>query len=170
MSELGTVMQNGFVVHDWREAALHWAKTLGVGPFFALEHIQFDECRYLGAPADIDMTVAIAYTGDFQIELVQQHNDTPSIYTEFLKHNAPGLQHIGTLVDDLDHALDANKFRNRIVQDGVTAAGQRFAYVDSVLHNGTMLELIEADGEMRRAFDFMKQAAADWDGTDPIRV
>ena len=148
---------------------MHWATVLGVGPFFAMEHIQFAECRYLGQPADIDMTVAIAYTGDHQIELVQQHNDTPSIYTEFLKVNRPGLQHVGTLVDDLDQALDANGFRERIVQDGATATGQRFAYVDSVLHNGTMLELIEADDAMLKAFAAMRKAAADWDGSDPLR-
>ncbi len=168
MATLGPIMQNGFVVHDWREAAAYWAETLGVGPFFALEHVDFAECRYRGEPADIDMSVAIAYTGDYQIELVQQHNDTPSIYTDFLQHNAPGLQHVGTLVDDLDEALDANHLRGRILQDGVTGAGQRFAYVDTVLHNGTLLELIEADPAMKKSFAYMRAAAADWDGRNPI--
>ena len=170
MGTLGPIMQNGYVVHDWRAAAMHWVEQLGVGPFFALEHIAFDACRYRGKPADIDMTVAIAYTGDYQIELVQQHNDVPSIYTDFLIHNAPGLQHVGTLVDDLDAALDDFGFAERIVQDGRTAAGQRFAYVDTVLTNGTMLELIEADGEMHNAFAYMREAAREWDGRDPIRT
>ena len=169
MPILGPIMQNGFVVRDWRKAALHWAETLGVGPFFVLEHVEFDECRYRGEPADIDMTVAIAYTGGYQIELVQQHNDAPSIYTEFLANNEPGLQHVGTVVDDLDAALDVDGLRNSIVQDGRTAAGQRFAYVDTVLHNGTMIELIEADDAMRKSFAYMRKAAADWDGSDPIR-
>ncbi|MEM7504967.1 MAG: VOC family protein, partial [Pseudomonadota bacterium] len=140
---LGPIMQNGYVVRDWREAAAHWATVLGVGPFFALEHVEFAKCRYRGEPTAIDMTVAIAYTGDFQIELVQQHNDAPSIYTDFLARNPPGLQHVGTLVDDLDAALDENGLRSRIVQQGCTTAGARFAYVDTVLHDGTMLELIE---------------------------
>ena len=148
---------------------MHWAKTLGVGPFFVLKHVEFNECRFRGEPVDIDMTVAIAYSGDYQIELVQQHNDAPSIYTEFLRDNAPGLQHVGTLVDDLDKALDTEQLRNRIVQDGITAAGQRFAYVDTVHHNGTMLELIEADDAMRKSFAYMRDAAVNWDGQDPIR-
>lgn len=169
MHKLGPIMQNGFVVRDWRKAAMHWADELGVGPFFVLEHVEFDECRYKGELTDIDMTVAIAYTGGYQIELVQQHNDAPSIYTEFLAHNEPGLQHVGTLVDDLDAALDDNGLRDRIVQNGRTAAGQRFAYVDTVLHNGTMVELIEADAAMRKSFTYMQKAASDWDGSDPIR-
>ncbi len=169
MAALGPIMQNGYVVHDWREAAEHWATVLGVGPFFALEHVAFAECLYRGNAADIDMTVAIAYTGNYQIELVQQHNDTPSIYTDFLKRNPPGLQHVGTLVDDLDSALDTNKLRSRIVQEGRTATGARFAYVDTVLHDGTMLELIETNAEMHRTFAYMASAAASWDGSDPIR-
>ena len=169
ISKLGPIIQNGFVVDDWRKAALHWAERLGVGPFFVLEHVQFDECRYRGEATEIDMSVAIAYTGGYQIELVQQHNDAPSIYTEFLQHNAPGLQHVGTLVEDLDQALDANELRDRIIQDGRTAAGQRFAYVDTILHNGTMVELIEADAEMHKAFAYMRKAAEEWDGRDVIR-
>lgn len=162
-------MQNGYVVDDWREAAEHWASTLGVGPFFVLEHVEFAECQYRGRPSDIDMSVAIAYTGNYQIELVQQHNDAPSIYTDFLERNPPGLQHVGTLVDDLDAALDKNELRPRIVQQGRTVAGARFAYVDTVLHDGTMLELIEADEQMHRTFAYMASAAASWDGHDAIR-
>lgn len=148
---------------------MHWATHLGVGPFFVLPHVQFDECRYRGNPAEIDMTVAIAYSGEYQIELVQQHNNTPSIYTDFLANNEPGLQHVGTLVDDLDTTLDSHQWRSKILQDGTTAAGQRFAYVDTVQHNGTMLELIEADDAMKKSFAYMRDAAANWDGSDPIR-
>lgn len=162
-------MQNGFVVSDWREAAEHWAQALGTGPFFVVEHIEFAECRYRGEPSNIDMSVAIAYAGDFQIELVQQHNDAPSIYRDFLENNAPGLQHVGALTEDLDRALDANDLRGRIVQDGTTSSGQRFAYVDTVMHNGTMLEIVETDASMLKSFDYMKNAARNWDGKTAIR-
>ncbi len=169
MSAFGRIMQNGFVVHDWREAAMHWVDQLGVGPFFVMEHIQFDVCRFRGEPIEIDMSVAIAYTGDYQIELVQQHNDAPSIYREFLSTYAPGLQHVGTLVEDLGQALEANQLCDRVIQDGQTATGQRFAYVDTEHHNGTMLELIETNAAMHKAFAHMRRAAADWDGDRPIR-
>ena len=159
MHAVGPIMQNGFVVPDWREAALHWAVTLGVGPFFVVEHVAFAELRYRGEPASIDMSVAIAYAGELQIELVQQHDDAPSIYTDFLRRNEPGLQHVGALTENLDRALDDNAFRSKIVQDGVTTAGQRFAYVDTVLHNGSMLEIVETDAGMLKAFDYMKDAA-----------
>ena len=169
MHAVGPIMQSSFVVPDWREAALHWAETLGVGPFFVFEHIAFAELRYRGEPTAIDMSVAIAYSGELQIELVEQHDDTRSIYPDFLSEHAPGLQHVGALTADLERALDDNALRAKIVQDGITATGLRFAYVDTVLHNGSMLEIIEADAGTRDAFEYMKETARHWDGSDPLR-
>ena len=165
----GPIFQNGFAVHEWRPAAEHWIEVMGVGPFFIMEHIEFEWCTFRGEPVEIDMSVALAFTGGQQIELVQQHCDTPSIYTEFLANNAPGLQHMGVLVDDLQATLDERKLRDKIVQEGRTAGGINFAYVDTIHHNGTMIELIEADEGVRSAFGFMRKASEDWDGSDPIR-
>jgi hypothetical protein len=165
----GPILQNGYAVRDWRAAAEHWISVMGVGPFFLMDHIEFEWCEFRGEPAEIDMSVAIAYTGGQQIELVQQHNDAPSIYTEFLASNEPGLQHMGVLVDDLQATLDTHDLRRKIVQQGRTAGGINFAYVDTIFHNGTMLELIEADTSARSAFDYMKGKATSWDGSDPIR-
>ena len=165
----GPILQNGFAVHDWRAAADHWINVMGVGPFFLMEHVEFEWCTFRGEPAEIDMSVAIAYTGGQQIELVQQHNDAPSIYTEFLGANEPGLQHMGVFVDDLQSTLDAQDLRRKIVQEGRTTAGVNFAYVDTIFHNGTMLELIEVDEGIRGAFDYMRRAAEEWDGSNAIR-
>ncbi|MEM1412567.1 MAG: VOC family protein [Pseudomonadota bacterium] len=165
----GPILQNGFAVYDWRAAAHHWLDVMGVGPFFVMEHIEFEWCEFRGEPADIDMSVAIAYTGGQQIELVEQHNDAPSIYTEFLSANEPGLQHMGVFVDDLQATLDAYELRSKIVQQGRTTAGVNFAYVDTIFHNGTMLELIEVDEKIRGAFDYMRGAAESWDGDKRLR-
>ncbi|MEM9303107.1 MAG: VOC family protein [Pseudomonadota bacterium] len=164
----GPIIQSGFVVEDLEAAVAHWA-SIGVGPFFAMRHVEFETCLYRGKPTDADLTVAIAYSGDHQIELVQQHNDAPSIYSDWLATRRPGLQHMGTLVDDLDAVLDANGWRGKRVQHGRTAAGQRFAYLDTVFHDGGMIELIEADAAMLGAFAGMKAAAAKWDGSRALR-
>jgi hypothetical protein len=171
MSRLvGPILQNGYVVHDWRRAAEHWSSVLGVGPFFVMEHIEFAHCTYRGQPSVIDMSVAIAYSGELQIELVQQHNDAPSIYRDHLERCGEGLQHVGALVDSLDAALDAGGWRERIIQGGETLVGQRFAYVDVGIHTGGMLELIEVNDTARAAFDYMRSAAAQWNGERPIRL
>lgn len=164
----GDIFQSGIVVDDWREAAEHWIGVMGVGPFFLLDHIQFEWCEYRGRSVELDLSVALAFSGGYQVELIQQNNDAESIYTEFRREHGTGLQHVGTLVDDLDAALDAHGLRAKVVQQGAIP-GCRFAYVDTVLHNGGMLELIEAGEEVRQGFADMKTAAANWDGSDPIR-
>lgn len=166
----GPILQNGYVVRDWRVAAEHWSRVLGVGPFFVTEHIQFEHCMYRGQAAPIDVSVAIAYSGDLQIELVQQHNDTPSIYRDYLDAYGEGLQHVGALVDSVDGVLAAGGWHGAVIQRGETKAGQRFAYVDIGCHPGGMLELIEVDATARSAFAYMKGRAATWDGERPIRI
>ena len=119
---------------------------------------------------DIDMSVAIAYSGDLQIELVQQHNTAPSIYQDFRAVHGQGLQHVGVLVDDLEPALSLEGWRERVVQAGATLVGQRFAYVDVGCHPGGMIELIQATEPARSAFAYMKERAAGWNGDRPIRI
>lgn len=166
----GPIMQNGYVVRDWRAAADYWSRELGVGPFFVMEHIRFRSCTFRGAPATIDMSVAIAYSGDHQIELVEQHNDSPSIYREFLDARGEGLQHVGVLVDAIEPIVAAAGWGERVIQAGETLVGQRFAYLDVGPHPGAMVELIEVGAEARAAFAYMKKAAAQWNGERPIRI
>ncbi|MEX2525805.1 MAG: VOC family protein [Gammaproteobacteria bacterium] len=166
---LGKIIQSGFVVDDWESAARHWSEVMGVGPFFVIRKIDFKECYYRGEPIEPDLTVAIAYSGSHQIELSQQNDDGPSIYRDFLAHNAPGLQHVGSVVDDLDKVIEDNNFRDQVIQHGETTTGMRFAYVETGHHNGTMIELLQSTPQLLKAFDYMYQASVDWDGSDPIR-
>jgi hypothetical protein len=121
---LGPVMQNGFVVADLNAAIEHWARRIGVGPFFVFERVAFKECWYRGAPAtDIDLTVAIAYWGEVQIELIRQRNQVPSIYTDFEARGATGLQHMGVMSQNLDSDLARLAARGITpVQHGTTRA------------------------------------------------
>jgi Glyoxalase/Bleomycin resistance protein/Dioxygenase superfamily len=180
--KFGPILQNGYVVRDWRRAAEWWSDVMGVGPFFVMEHLEFRRCEFRGQPATIDMSVAIAYSGEHQIELVQQHNDAPSIYTEFLAGSPEGLQHVGVMVDDLAGTLARLGWADRVVQQGETVVGQRFAYCDLrgagagpagapyAGHEGAMIELIEVNDTARSAFEYMKKTAREWTGERPIRL
>jgi len=93
----GPVMQLGFVVPDLDQAMEHWTGTVGVGPFFVLSHIQFAEVLYRGKPTDADISVAVAQWGEVQVELIQQFNESPSIYSHFPYRAQGGLQHVGVM-------------------------------------------------------------------------
>ncbi len=164
---LGPVMQNAFLVADVPAAIEHWARTMRVGPFFVFERVPFKECWFRGRPAtDIDLTVAIAYWGEVQIELIHQNNDVPSIYTEFRERGGTGMQHMGVLSASLDADLAMLATRNVLPVQYGNAAGMRFAYVASDFHPGGMVELIEARPGTLAFFERMRTAAREWDGRE----
>ena len=85
----GPMEQMGFVVDNFEEPIKHWTEKLNVGPFFILEHLRFKYVYYngkIGKKTNIDFSVALAYSGDIQIELIKQHCDTPSIYNEYVNN------------------------------------------------------------------------------------
>ncbi len=167
----GPVMQNGFVVEDLEAAIDHWARVMHVGPFFLFERIEFAECWYRDRPAtDMNLAVAIAYWGSVQIELIQQRNAVPSIYTDFRAARGAGLQHMGVISHSVERDLQRLALQGiRPVQHGRTAGGMRFAYVATDHHPGGMVELIEAGPQGLSFFARMQAAAEKWDGTQPVR-
>ena len=169
-SNFGPIMQNAFVVPDLGAAIDHWVRVMNVGPFFMFEHIPFAELWYRGAPARVDLSCAIAYHGDLQIELIRQQDDAPSIYTDFERTHGHGLQHMGVMTDSLDADLARLAAQGiEPVQHGRTRGGGRFAYVSTDFHPGGMIELIESGPAMLAAFSAMHDAARDWDGAKPVR-
>jgi len=168
--EFGPVMQLGFVVPDLEAAIVHWSSRVGVGPFFVMQHIKWGELLFRGQPSDVDMSVAVAQWGEVQVELIQQWNESPSIYTEFPLRRQGGLQHLGVMTDSVPEHLSRLKARGiEPVQWGATSNGVRFAYVDSDFHPGGMIELIESGRAINGFFKMVREAAQGWDGSDPVR-
>jgi len=90
----GAVCQNGYVVRDIRGAMEHWHAVMGVGPWFYIDRVKMDYFRHRGQDSNAEVSIALANSGDLQIELIQQRNDAPSMYKEFLDAGREGLQHM----------------------------------------------------------------------------
>ena len=166
---LGEIRQNGFVVRDIEAAMKHWAEKLGIGPFLYLEDAPFADFHFRGAPSGARASLAFAHAGRLQIELIQPRNDAPSMYKDFLAAGHEGLQHLGYLVDDYEHAVARCVDRGfRIGQSG-SLQGVRFAYFDTETHPGTVLEVIEGTELARGFYDMLEERCRTWDGSDPIR-
>src|SRR5438270_540144 len=94
MSRLfGPMRQVGIVVRDIEKAMRHWVEVCGIGPWFYAEQLPLTEFRYKGRVYDIKMSVALANSGDVQLELIQQRCDSPSLYRDFLAAGHEGMQH-----------------------------------------------------------------------------
>jgi hypothetical protein len=113
----------------------------------------------------------MSYWGDLQIELIEQHSDTPTHYADFLKRHGPGLHHVACLNgkpldENLEHLASlgyaptsAGKVRN----------GGRFVYFDMGGHPGTTVELGDASLALLAYFERMRLATTTWDGSDAVR-
>ena len=89
----GPMRQVGIVVRDIEKAMRHWVEVYGVGPWFYAEQLPMDQFRYKGRPYDLKVSIALANSGDVQFELIQQRNDVPSLYRDFLAAGHEGMQH-----------------------------------------------------------------------------
>lgn len=163
------VFQFAYVVEDLDAAIEHWAHTLGAGPFFVIRNARYAAAEHRGEAHMPDVSLAFGYSGDVNIELIQQHDDTPSVFLDFLKSRGPGQQHVGIMSSDLEADTEMLAARGvAMVQRLVNESGVETRFFDTELHGGAMLELIQASPETAAAFSFMKVAAEQWDGVDAI--
>lgn len=168
----GEIRQNGYVVRDIEAAMRHWVEKLGVGPFFYLPHVACDSFEHRGVECRPDISIALANSGDLQIELIQQHDDTPTLYKEFLDAGREGLQHVSSWIEDIDTAVAKLVAEGHsVAQRGSMQGGViRFVYFDTELHPGTVFEIANTAGELAYIPEAVAAAARGWDGSNPIRT
>jgi catechol 2,3-dioxygenase-like lactoylglutathione lyase family enzyme len=164
--------QIAWVVDDLDAAVRHWRQTAGLGPFFVGTHVggMFTELNHRGVPAEVDISCAIAQAGPVQIELIKQHGSAPSPYRDVFAEGESGLHHICSLVDDVE--AECRKYESlgfEIVLTGTVGGQTPVAYADTRPMIGCMTELMGRQGLAAQMFVAAAKAAADWDGTDPVR-
>lgn len=168
LAALGPVMQLAWVPADFEAAVKHWTETMGVGPFYMIENIQLTDMKYRGQPSDPKFSLALAYWGDLQIELIVPHDDKPSIYTgEYGVTDR--LHHVCLLVDDIEEAYAACERQGaEIVIEG-NFGTSRVIYADPGQGPGSLVEVLQQAKDGPDLFGMIKAASVDWDGKDPLR-
>ncbi|WP_433667088.1 zinc-binding dehydrogenase [Nocardia sp. CA-136227] len=167
----GTIRQIGYVVRDI-ESSMRGFIDSGIGPWFYLEGLQPGNFTYRGEPSGMVMDVAVANSGDIQIELIQPVNGEPSMYKDFLEAGHEGVQHIAYWNENYQDLYDRAKAAGFTVgQEGeIGGPTGRFAYLETEHHPGTVIEISDLGGTKKFVFDLIKLATANWDGTNPIQV
>jgi len=160
--------QLGFVVDDLFASAALWARTHGVGPFHVLPRMT-TPCSYRGSPASVDMQVAVAQAGPVQIELVKQHDDSPSIFRELAGSGRCVLHQLCTVTSRYD---EKKSHYERLGYEiaGEILGGMRVAYVDTTRDFGYYTEIVEKSDAFLKQVGRISRTCAEWDGTDPVRI
>ena len=167
----GDLTQVGIVVRDIDAAMKHWADVCGIGPWFYTDRLAITEFGYRGERHDdLHISVALANSGEVQLELIQQRCDTPSMYRDFLARGQEGMQHWSSWPIDYDERLSQALGNGYSVgQHGDSPRG-RFVYLWQEGHPGTVIEMAELTPARKRIFEGIRDAALDWDGNDPVRT
>lgn len=173
LADVGRVVQIAFVPRDFDAALHYWTKLVGAGPFYYLDHIELDNTRYRGAPARVDLSAALGYWGDIQIELVRQHDDSPSIYRDWLNAGREGVQHIGVVLDDYDafdgvHARLCGEGGDPVMETEIVNA-TRAAYF-RMPGEEPLVEILALRPHFVKLWDHMRATSRNWDGRDPLRA
>ncbi|OBF31286.1 glyoxalase [Mycobacterium sp. ACS1612] len=163
----GPIRQIGYVVTDLDEALASWV-GLGVGPWAVIRDLPIS-ATYRGEPCETTLSLAMANSGEMQIELICQHDDTPSIFTEFLAANGPGYHQLAYWTEDFDATMKAVEEADwPVVWSGGENFGVRFAYVEPPNSPAPIVEISELTETTRASAEFIRDAAANWDGSTPI--
>jgi hypothetical protein len=163
----GSVRQLGYVVDDVHAAMTHWTQVLGIGPFFYFPKVAVLDATYRGEARPFEVAVALSQSGPVQIELMCQLNDAPSALRDFQRTHGQGLHHLAYWTDSFDAKLAGHE----VIQRGaIGSRDNRFAYLATESHAGTLVEISEVSGFKGKLFAHIAEVCAAWDGSAPVRA
>ncbi len=161
------IYQLAYRVPDLDEAVAFWVSTMRVGPFKMLRHIVQPVCEFLGNPADVDLSIALAWRGGLQIELMQVHRSSNSVFDAGASP-ATGLHHVGIKTNQIgDDAARLVAAGFRQLQRGISASGTETIFLEGPAQVTGLIELIHVPNSVCQV-DRLRLAAETWNGMDPF--
>lgn len=166
----GRIVQIAYTVPDLGVAMRDFSANFGAGPWFVHRRLAGPNPRYRGGPALAVNDVALGYSGETQIELIQPLDDKPSVYRETIGMRGHGFHHFGVAAPRFEDQRAAQIAKGYVLafEDEVVGVG-RVAYFDTLGVLPGMLELIEQTPALTAFFGMMQDTARCWDGSNPIR-
>jgi hypothetical protein len=166
----GGVTQFAYFVEDIEVAAADFTAHLGVGPWFVRGPFRPPEGRLRGMPNQPLISLARGFSGHAMFELVQQHDDGPSVFYEHGGPRSYGFHHWAVVTSRFDAHVA------RLLAEGYEEAfadllpsGARVVYMDATPDLPGMIELVERTPAQEEVYAAIHRASATWDGSDPIR-
>lgn len=164
------VVQIAYFVTNIEEAATRMAATFGAGPFFVMENIELSLGEHRGATCPFVHSSAYGQWGEIMMELVQQESEGASPFRDLYAPGEEGLHHVATMVDSLPTAYaeyaDAGI---PLATRAITSTGTEFAFLDAIAQMGHFIEVYEKSAQLLQFYEFIRQAATDWRGQQPVR-
>ena len=159
----------GYVVDDLPVAAERFARQFGAGPFYAFEHIVFEEVTYRGAPATYDHSSAFGQCGPMIVELTQVYDAQPAGLAEALVRPGTGVGHVGWLAESLEEEAARLESAGLVPFHTGRTGPASVVWFEGDLLLGHPIEVLQRRDELLGFYDMLKRASEGWDGEDPYR-
>jgi hypothetical protein len=163
-----SIIQIAYSVADIDAGMRQYTELLHVGPWFVIGPFVPPKGRYRGAPTKARFSLALAYSGPLMVELIQQHDQEPSVFQETLKaRGAHGFHHWAVGARDFEQTTAHYRARGYQEAFSDTAPAPlecRVIYFDTGRDLPGMLEVIEINAATEEAFYGICRAAQEWDG------
>ncbi len=160
----------GYVVEDLHRDVPRFAAATGAGPFFAMEHIPFDEVTYQGEPAVYDHSSAFGAWGPLIVELTQVHEARPAGLRDTLVLAGAGVGHVAWLVDALDDEVARLETKGLTPFHAGRTGPASAVWLDGGDVFGHPVEVLERRDELLGFYAMVRDAAVGWDGSEPLRI
>ena len=168
---VGSVIQMAYFVENIKRSMMDFTARLNIGPWFVSGPFSPSEARYRGQPTNINLTLAVGFAGHMSFELIEQHNDVPSVYRETHAIRGYGFHHWGIPTKDFDREVDDYRSLGyEIAFTDRSPRGYRIAYLDTTRDLPGMIELMEMSNALEARYTEMYQAAVGWGGAEAIRI
>ncbi len=167
---VGGIVQVAYTVPDIKAGMRDFTARLNVGPWFVTGPFVTSEAQYRGRPTRLEITLAMAFAGHMMIELIDQHNDVPSVFREYIDRRGHGFHHWAIGSKSFDG--DVERYRKQgyeIAFSDRAPRGNRVIYMDTTADLNGMTEIIEMTDVLEARYTMMYEAARTWDGGDPVR-
>ena len=142
---LPDVSHIGVVTNNLDKTMKEMENLYGLKPFMVMEPGYVN--TYLrGKPAEFKLKSAFYRSGQVVFEVISVlEGDT--IYDEWLKEKGEGLHHLGYDVDNIEEWIDYYKGKGIGVLQSGERPGVKWAYLDTAVYTGMIMELIERTEE-----------------------
>ena len=143
------------------------AQAMGIGPWFLLQRFTPAEALYRDRPTALVISVAFSYSGETMLELIQQHDNSASVFRDVVDKRGYGLHHLGMGAAEYDTALQSHRANGWVPAFSARTTG-RLVMLE---HDDFpyLLELLEMDPKRAALFASIRTAAHGWNGAEPIR-
>ncbi|MGB8879358.1 MAG: VOC family protein [Solirubrobacteraceae bacterium] len=156
----------GYVVEDVRRDVPRFAGATGAGPFFAFEHIVFEEVTYRGEPADYDHSSAFGQWGPILVELTAVHDVRPAGLRDAFVKPGGGVGHVGFFADSLSDEVAHLRASGLTPFHTGRTGPVSVVWLDGGELFGHPVEVLQRRDELQGFYAMVRDASRDWDGDE----